>query len=225
MFRQIIPVQAHELQNNYPPLYYYYPYCFQFGVSLIVIFVIQLAIGIYAVVNFSDEGIINTLDNIFMTHNPHTIEIFESLQNSVRIKTRRIPIGYINLWKGASKTPEFVIITESSKFLSYQSQLRQNCQNITLFLRFWPCFFSVVPTDASNDFFVWFQLDCCGVRGQADYGLNGWEVPDTCCVYVYCKDHAYWATGCADALRDWTINAGKILGGVAIGLSIVEVRD
>jgi len=59
------------------------------------------------------------------------------------------------------------------------------------------------------------------VRGSKDYTVV--NTPESCCISANCEDHQYYQEGCAKALQDFILSAGIILGGVAIGLSIIEV--
>jgi len=132
-----------------------------FAILLLSIFIIELAIGIYAITNFSD------------------------LKDAIQ--------------KGLQKN-----------FESYGSN-----QEIT------------DGFDALQK-----SVECCGLNNYNDYPQmpgRGIPIPDSCC-----KDYKqgcatnqspanFWQQGCVDALTDFTSDAGKILGGVAIGLSLIEI--
>lgn len=130
-----------------------------FAILLLTIFIIELAIGIYAVTHFSDlkEDVRNGLSKNFQEYrtNQDVKEAFDGLQRAVH---------------------------------------------------------------------------CCGLDASGDYrGVLNIPVPDSCC-----KDYStgcaalqnpslFWEDGCVNALTDFTSDAGKILGGVAIALSLIEV--
>lgn len=128
-----------------------------FAIFLLSIFIIELAIGIYAITNFSD------LEDAIKTGLEKNFEKYNSNQD--------VREGFDALQKG---------------------------------------------------------VECCGVTSYTDYAKYHFTVPDSCCVdyKAGCANSPlakFWDDGCAHALTDFTSDAGKVLGGVAIGLSIIEI--
>lgn len=70
------------------------------------------------------------------------------------------------------------------------------------------------------------SVECCGLKGKSDYPKKGMRIPDSCCKKYEngcAKDRNFWEEGCLSALPAFLNKAGKLLGGVAIGLSLVEI--
>lgn len=76
-------------------------------------------------------------------------------------------------------------------------------------------------------------VECCGIQGMGDYQNRGLLIPDSCCINYSSgcagqtpgsqNPNLFYRTGCVDKLTDFTSDAGKILGGVAIALSLIEL--
>ncbi|KAK2576321.1 hypothetical protein KPH14_005682 [Odynerus spinipes] len=71
------------------------------------------------------------------------------------------------------------------------------------------------------------NLHCCGVQSYQDFGtLGNGTIPWSCCdhasEYQTCPASNAFKDGCADAVKRFLIKAGKILGGVALGIAGVE---
>lgn len=79
------PLHAHHGNQNPVPFHTQKNF-FQFGVTLLALFIIQLAIGIYAVVNFKDTTIQTSLKKIFDKHTTESQNMFDELQSAVSTK-------------------------------------------------------------------------------------------------------------------------------------------
>ncbi|KAF7393052.1 hypothetical protein HZH66_008885 [Vespula vulgaris] len=70
------------------------------------------------------------------------------------------------------------------------------------------------------------NLKCCGVDSYRDfYGFNG-TIPSSCCETLQtssCPEQLSFQVGCSPALKNFLIYAGKVLGGIAIGIASVEL--
>ncbi|KAI4504558.1 hypothetical protein M0802_000108 [Mischocyttarus mexicanus] len=72
-------------------------------------------------------------------------------------------------------------------------------------------------------------LECCGVDSKDDYyNMKGnGTIPWSCCSDVeeksQCPSSQAFKHGCAIALKDFFVYAGVVLGGVAIGIAVVEL--
>ncbi|XP_023011653.2 CD63 antigen [Leptinotarsa decemlineata] len=70
-------------------------------------------------------------------------------------------------------------------------------------------------------------LRCCGVNGPSDYSSISKPIPNSCCpnIHVECNtlnNNAY-DVGCAQELVRQLERYSKIIGGVAIGIAVVEI--
>lgn len=87
---------------------------------------------------------------------------------------------------------------------------------------------------------LFFKLKCCGIDGPSDWALKGLPrvpglpgvgipqpPPPSCnCDQLISQDCILGnnSHGCFQTLGSWMKVTGNILGGVAIGLAVVEVR-
>lgn len=73
------------------------------------------------------------------------------------------------------------------------------------------------------------NLECCGIDSKDDYNgiLHNKTIPWSCCsdvdMYSECPRDQAFKHGCANALKDFLVYAGVVLGGVAIGIAVVEL--
>lgn len=74
------------------------------------------------------------------------------------------------------------------------------------------------------------NLKCCGIDSYNDFSFNNpnmnGTIPSTCCDHPskngMCSERDAYPHGCANAIKDLLIKAGKIIGGVALGIASVE---
>ncbi|XP_028138397.1 CD63 antigen isoform X2 [Diabrotica virgifera virgifera] len=70
-------------------------------------------------------------------------------------------------------------------------------------------------------------LKCCGVRGPEDYDIAGRKPPTSCCrnINVQCPspNNEVNSEGCVAKLQTELEKDSKIIGGVAIGIAVVEI--
>ncbi|KAL2715539.1 CD63 antigen-like [Vespula squamosa] len=69
------------------------------------------------------------------------------------------------------------------------------------------------------------NLKCCGVDSFDDFkNIGNHTIPPSCCELMqHCSESMSFQTGCASALKSFLIYAGKVLGGIAIGIAAVEL--
>ncbi|CAL1270075.1 unnamed protein product [Larinioides sclopetarius] len=69
------------------------------------------------------------------------------------------------------------------------------------------------------------ELKCCGVDGPKDYVDNNLQVPNSCCgkSATQCSETNAYQNGCYKELLEKIKNKIGIVGGVAIGIGVVEL--
>lgn len=68
------------------------------------------------------------------------------------------------------------------------------------------------------------QLKCCGENGPVSWGNLQLTLRPSCCGgQSPCSVVQANQNGCKPAIEDFLVKHGKIVGGVAIGVAIVEV--
>ena len=66
-------------------------------------------------------------------------------------------------------------------------------------------------------------MHCCGVEGPKDYYSN---IPGSCCKKdkdMTCSASESFSDGCGEIMYSQIVKFGKILGGIVIGVGVVEV--
>lgn len=81
------------------------------------------------------------------------------------------------------------------------------------------------------------MLKCCGAKGPADWATSKWRqanknatVPQSCCKIPKAGCNAnpiatgdYYKTGCSKALQDFIKGHMKTLGGIGVGIAIIQI--
>ncbi|KAK7790073.1 hypothetical protein R5R35_012996 [Gryllus longicercus] len=69
------------------------------------------------------------------------------------------------------------------------------------------------------------NLKCCGYEGTGDYTSQSVNIPSSCCpkLPTTCARKEAYDEGCKDALEDFIESQGNIIGGVAIGIAVIEI--
>jgi len=81
------------------------------------------------------------------------------------------------------------------------------------------------------------MLKCCGAKGAKDWDISAWKknnnnatVPESCCKTPKsgCNkapigSDNYNAEGCADALKNFIKGHMKTLGGIGVGIAIIQI--
>lgn len=72
------------------------------------------------------------------------------------------------------------------------------------------------------------ELGCCGAQNSTDWETNTQNIPESCCNMNYpgcdTQDQSLiYQTGCVDAMIDFVKTHINIIGGVALGVAVVEI--
>ncbi|XP_035741368.1 23 kDa integral membrane protein-like [Vespa mandarinia] len=71
------------------------------------------------------------------------------------------------------------------------------------------------------------NLECCGINSPTDFeSFSNKTIPWSCCnesKFSQCELIKSYQSGCASELKNFLVHAGKILGGIAIGIAAVEL--
>ncbi|XP_076362230.1 CD9 antigen-like isoform X2 [Tachypleus tridentatus] len=64
------------------------------------------------------------------------------------------------------------------------------------------------------------HLKCCGATSMLDYRNKGWTIPQSCSDD---RSNNVFIRGCGENLRRYLASKGGILGGMAIGLTLIQI--
>ncbi|XP_076362231.1 uncharacterized protein LOC143253030 isoform X3 [Tachypleus tridentatus] len=75
---------------------------------------------------------------------------------------------------------------------------------------------------ATDSLCLLLTLKCCGATSMLDYRNKGWTIPQSCSDD---RSNNVFIRGCGENLRRYLASKGGILGGMAIGLTLIQRRS
>ncbi|XP_076311969.1 tetraspanin-8-like [Tachypleus tridentatus] len=64
------------------------------------------------------------------------------------------------------------------------------------------------------------HLECCGANSMLDYRDRGWTIPQSCSDE---RSNNIFIRGCGENLRRYLASKGGIIGGLAVGLTLIQI--